>query len=69
MYEFWDVPMGRYKLKAFIPSKYKIQYQDRRGNFEYRRIDENTFDLENFTFRIVPYTLIGIDFTLSKQTK
>ena len=66
MYEFWDVPKGRYKLKALIPSKYKLQNQDRRGNFEYRRIDENTFDLENFTFRIVPHNSIGIDFTLTK---
>lgn len=66
MYEFWDVPNGRYKLKAFIPKQFEVKYQDRRGSIEYRKIDENTFDLENFTIRIVSYSSVGIDYTLSK---
>ena len=67
MFEFWDVPQGRYKLKAFIPKQFIIQDQGRRGFIEYRRIDENTFDLKNFTIRIVPNTSVGIDYTLSKS--
>lgn len=66
MYEIWDIPTGKYKVKAMIPKHFTVQNQDIRGDVEYKKIGENDYDLKDFTIEIKTRNCVGIDYDLSE---
>lgn len=67
VYEIWDIPVGKYKITPEIPKQFFLRFSLSRGEIEFKQIDEDQVDTEDFTVEIQPNSCGGADYVLKNK--
>lgn len=68
VYQFWNLPFGRYKVLPIFESKYTLRFPVELGNIEWKRISDTAVDEKDFEVIISKESRCGgVDYVLNEQ--
>ena len=66
MYEFWDIPPGKYNVVPELPANYTIDFKSPYGIIEYIKLPDGDLDFKDFRIKVPKGGCAGVDYNLNK---